>query len=94
MCLLPQEATSAQAMNNMSVMGSLIKVEGAKSAYMASPQGAPDPYQALQAQQLAQMQLVRNLSSVLTLYDLWLCHPGTCSDAPNGGSSLFSLVQL
>ena len=33
-----QEATSALSMNNLNVMGSLIKVELAISAYRASPQ--------------------------------------------------------
>lgn len=55
-----QEARSALAMNNMSVMGSIIKVELAASARKASPQGAPDPFAAMQAHQLAQLQLVRH----------------------------------
>lgn len=54
-----QEARAALAMNNMSVMGSTIKVELAASAHKASPQGAPDPTAALQAHRMAQLQLVR-----------------------------------
>ncbi len=45
-------------MNNMSVMGAIIKVELAASAHRASPQGAPNPFAAMQAHQLAQLQLV------------------------------------
>ena len=45
-------------MNNMSVMGAIIKVEVAAAARRACPQGAPDPFAAMQAQQLAQLQLV------------------------------------
>lgn len=54
-----QEARAALAMNNMSVMGSTIKVELVGSARKASPQGAPDPFAAMQAHRLAQLQLVR-----------------------------------
>ena len=52
-----QEANAALGMNGMNVAGQNIKVEMAKIAREATPQGASNPYMALQMQQLHQYQL-------------------------------------
>ncbi|KAK9862675.1 hypothetical protein WJX84_011433 [Apatococcus fuscideae] len=51
------EANAALGMNGMNVAGQQIKVEMAKIAREATPQGASNPYMALQMQQLHQYQL-------------------------------------
>lgn len=56
MCVV-QEANAALGMNGMNVAGQNIKVEMAKIAREATPQGASNPYMALQMQQLHQYQL-------------------------------------
>lgn len=56
LCLV-QEANAALGMNGMNVAGQNIKVEMAKIAREATPQGASNPYMALQMQQLHQYQL-------------------------------------
>lgn len=56
-----QEAKAALAMEGMSVMGSTLRVELTRSAVNASanlPRDSSAPFAAMQAHQLAQLQLV------------------------------------
>ena len=61
-----QEAGSALGMNNMQVADRTIKVEPAKLACEATPQSTSDPFAALHAHRVAQLQLVQMQQEQLT----------------------------
>ncbi|KAK9828863.1 hypothetical protein WJX72_002451 [[Myrmecia] bisecta] len=60
------EATAALPMNNMMVADRALKVEAAKVARDATPQGAANPFTAMQVQQLQQYQIAQMSTSSLT----------------------------
>ena len=65
-CLvLLQEANAAMGLNGQMLGDRALKVENAKSARETTPQGATNPYTAIQLQQMQQLQLAQMQSSTL-----------------------------
>ena len=63
--LLRQEANAAMGLNGQMLGDRALKVENAKSARETTPQGATNPYTAIQLQQMQQLQLAQMQSSTL-----------------------------
>lgn len=62
---LLQEANAAMGLNGQMLGDRALKVENAKSARETTPQGATNPYTAIQLQQMQQLQLAQMQSSTL-----------------------------
>ena len=62
---LLQEANAAMGLNGQMLGDRALKVESAKSARESTPQGAANPYTAIQLQQMQQLQLAQMQSSTL-----------------------------
>ena len=62
---LLQEANAAMGLNGQMLGDRALKVENAKSARETTPQGATNPYSAMQLQQMQQLQLAQMQSSTL-----------------------------
>ena len=60
-----QEANAAMGLNGQMLGDRALKVENAKSARETTPQGATNPYTAIQLQQMQQLQLAQMQSSTL-----------------------------
>ena len=60
-----QEANAAMGLNGQMLGDRALKVENAKSARKDTPQGAANPYTAIQLQQMQQLQLAQMQSSTL-----------------------------
>ena len=63
--VLWQEANAAMGLNGQMLGDRALKVENAKSARETTPQGATNPYTAIQLQQMQQLQLAQMQSSTL-----------------------------
>lgn len=63
--LLVQEAGAAMGLNGQQLGDRALKVENAKSARETTPQGAANPYTAMQLQQMQQLQMQQMASSSL-----------------------------
>ena len=63
--LLIQEAGAAMGLNGQQLGDRALKVENAKSARETTPQGAANPYTAMQLQQMQQLQMQQMASSSL-----------------------------
>ena len=78
-----QEAGAAMGLNGQTLGDRALKVENAKSARETTPQGAANPYTAMQLQQMQQLQLQQMQSSSLAAQVRSLCifplpTAGTC----------------
>lgn len=75
-----------------------LKVENAKSARETTPQGATNPYTAIQLQQMQQLQLAQMQSSTLAAQVRFQCFTGVhanfvCLLLPKQPSAVLSLVR-
>lgn len=71
--MLLQEANAAMGLNGQMLGDRALKVENAKSARETTPQGATNPYTAIQLQQMQQLQLAQMQSSTLAAQVRLLC---------------------
>lgn len=70
-----QEANAAMGLNGQMLGDRALKVENAKSARETTPQGATNPYTAIQLQQMQQLQLAQMQSSTLAAQVSMHAHP-------------------
>lgn len=68
-----QEAGAAMGLNGQTLGDRALKVENAKSARETTPQGAANPYTAMQLQQMQQLQMQQMQSASLAAQ---VCSPG------------------
>ena len=63
--MISQEANAAMGLHGQMLGDRALKVENAKSARETTPQGASNPYTAIQLQQMQQLQMAQMQSSTL-----------------------------